>query len=160
MRMAEGVEWALHSCLLLAWVEQDAVSAARLARYYQLPPAYLNKQLQALSKAGILTSLSGPRGGFRLARPPERITLMDVVAAIEGPEAAFRCTEIRQRVPLAGPGVQFPAPCSIAGAMRKAELAWRHALAEQTLADVMAATERSTPEASDRARRWFEDTRA
>ncbi|WP_280206483.1 Rrf2 family transcriptional regulator, partial [Nocardia cyriacigeorgica] len=38
----------------------------------------------------------GARGGFELARRPERITLMDVVSAIEGPDEAFRCTEIRR----------------------------------------------------------------
>ncbi|MFC6932409.1 Rrf2 family transcriptional regulator [Actinomadura yumaensis] len=43
------------------------------------------------------TSTAGARGGFRLARPLERITLMDVVAAIEGPDDAFQCTEIRRR---------------------------------------------------------------
>jgi DNA-binding IscR family transcriptional regulator len=37
----------------------------------------------------VLESLPGPRGGFRLARPPESITLMDVVAAIDGPQEAF-----------------------------------------------------------------------
>jgi Rrf2 family protein len=160
MRMAEGVEWAVHSCLLLAWSGQDTVPAARLARYYQLPAAYLNKQLQALSRAGVLSSLPGPRGGFRLARPPERITLMDIVSAIEGPAEAFRCTEIRERGPLMGPGERYPAPCSIATAMRRAEMAWRRTLAEQTLADVMAAAERSTPAAPSRARQWFENDRA
>src|SRR4051812_21587601 len=86
MRMSEGVEWALHSCLNLAWVEPgEAMTAARLAAFYELPTAYLNKQLQALARAGIVTSTPGPRGGFRLARPPERITLLDVVTAIEGP---------------------------------------------------------------------------
>src|SRR5437879_3327450 len=97
MRMGEGVEWAAHSCLLLAWAGGDAVPAARLASYHRLPPAYLNKQLQALARAGILSSVSGPRGGFRLARPPDQITLWDVVAAVEGLEETFRCTEIRTR---------------------------------------------------------------
>ncbi|WP_181791731.1 RrF2 family transcriptional regulator, partial [Streptomyces phytophilus] len=91
--MTEGVEWALHSCLNLAWAGPDRpVTAARLAAYHELPAPYLNKQLQALVRAGIVASTSGPRGGFRLVRPLARITLMDVVAAIEGPGEAFRCT--------------------------------------------------------------------
>src|ERR1700754_431986 len=98
MRMNQGVEWAAHVLLSLAWVDDGApVSTAALAASYELPQAYLNKQLQALVKAGLLESLPGARGGFRLARPAEKITLMDVVTAIEGPEPAFQCTEIRQQ---------------------------------------------------------------
>nr|BFE48023.1 hypothetical protein GCM10017745_14500 [Saccharothrix mutabilis subsp. capreolus] len=100
--MGEGVEWAVHCCLNLAWIGERAIPATRLAAYYELPAAYLNKQLQALARAGLLTSTPGPRGGFRLARAPERITLMDVVSAVEGPDQAFRCTEIRHRGPAAG----------------------------------------------------------
>ena len=158
MRMSEGVEWAVHSCLILAWVEdRGPVPTARLASRYDLPAPYLNKQLQALGRAGIVTSIPGPKGGFRLARRPERITMMDIVAAIEGPDEAFRCTEIRQRGSAGDITMRaLRRPCSVASAMRTAELAWRRALAAQTLADVMAETERQLPEAGDRVRRWFD----
>lgn len=126
MKMSEGVEWALHSCVNLAWSGPDqAVSAARLAAWHDLPAAYLNKQLQALARAGIVTSTPGPRGGFRLARPLKAISLMDVVAAVEGPEEAFRCAEIRQQGPGAGAPAAYTADCAIAHAMTRAELAWR-----------------------------------
>ncbi|MEU6115324.1 Rrf2 family transcriptional regulator [Streptomyces sp. NPDC047117] len=154
MRMSEGVEWGLHCCVTLAWLGDDRpVSTARLAAFFDLPAAYLNKRLQALVRAGILSSTPGARGGFRLARPPEAITLMDVVAAVEGPDEAFRCMEIRQQ----GAGAElsgrdFRQPCGIATAMRRAELAWRRELAAQTLADILAAAPAA---AADRARRWF-----
>ncbi|MER5960914.1 Rrf2 family transcriptional regulator [Streptomyces sp. NPDC002057] len=152
--MSEGVEWALHSCLNLAWIGPGrAVTAARLAAYHELPPAYLNKQLQALARAGIVTSVSGPKGGFRLARGLDRITLMDVVAAIEGPDEAFRCTEIRQHGP--GAGGTYAAECAIAGAMGRADLAWRRELVAQTLEDVRERAELQAPTAPDRLRRWF-----
>lgn len=153
--MGEGVEWGLHCCLVLAWIGDDeALSTAKLAKWFELPPAYLNKRLQALVRAGVLTSTAGARGGFRLARPPEKITLMDVVSAIEGPEEAFRCSEIRQR----GAGAEAPASefrhaCGISMAMRRAELAWRRELAARTLADLMA---EAPPSAVARARRWHE----
>ncbi|WP_206325234.1 MULTISPECIES: Rrf2 family transcriptional regulator [unclassified Streptomyces] len=168
--MNEGVEWALHSCLNLAWIGPErAVTAARLAAYHELPAAYLNKQLQALVRAGLLTSVSGPKGGFRLARGLDRITLMDVVTALEGPEEAFRCTEIRQQGPGAGSGAGAgsrpgsgagPAggnapECAIAGAMGRADLAWRRELAAQTLDSVRERAERQAPDAPDRIRRWF-----
>ncbi len=155
MRMSEGVEWTLHCCLTLGWLETDEpVSTAKLAATFDLPPAYLNKRLQALVRAGILTSTPGARGGFLLARPPEKITLMEVVAAIEGSTEAFRCTEIRQRG--AGenrPPQEFARQCVVTTAIRKAELAWRRELASQTLADIMAAAPGA---AVERTRRWYE----
>ncbi len=157
--MNEGVEWAVHSCLNLAWLGEDrAVPAAKLAAFYELPAAYLNKQLQALARAGIVTSTSGPRGGFRLARPPEEITLMDVVAAIEGPDEAFRCTEIRHRGG-SGSRSRSETPCAVHTSMRKAELAWRRELASQSIADIAATVDDHSPAAAERVRRWFGDTR-
>ncbi|MFF4775759.1 RrF2 family transcriptional regulator [Microtetraspora fusca] len=153
--MGEGVEWGLHCCLVLAWLDDEApVSTGRLAALFELPPVYLKKRLQALVRAGILTSTPGVQGGFRLARPPEKITLMDVVAAVEGRDEAFRCTEIRRQ----GAGVEAPAgefarPCGIATAMRRAELAWRRELAAQTLADLIADAPAGAPR---RARRFYE----
>ncbi|GII87409.1 transcriptional regulator [Sphaerisporangium siamense] len=157
MRMGEGVEWAVHCCLTLGWLGDDQpVPTAKLAAGYELPPAYLNKQLQALVRAGILTSTAGARGGFRLGRPLDKITLLDVVAAIEGPDEAFQCTEIRQRGSGAeSPARSFLAPCAVATAMRKAELAYRRALAAQTLAEVKGAAERHVPRLGDSVRRWY-----
>ncbi|MEV7519243.1 Rrf2 family transcriptional regulator [Streptomyces sp. NPDC091371] len=154
--MSEGVEWALHSCVNLAWSGPDrAVSAARLAAWHELPAAYLNKQLQALARAGILTSAPGPRGGFRLARPLTAISLMDVVAAVEGPEEAFRCAEIRGQGPGAAPEEGRGAECAIAHAMTRAELAWRRALAAQNLDEIRQQAERQAPEAPERLRAWL-----
>jgi len=157
MRLNEGVEWALHSCLLMAWVgDQQPVPTAKLAAAFELPPAYLNKQLQALARAGIVTSTPGPKGGFQLARQPQEITLMDVLSAIEGPEDAFRCQEIRQRgVGASASEASFAEPCVIAAAMRTAELAWRRALSAQTLADIRADTDRSAPQAAEMMRGWY-----
>src|SRR5947209_8292305 len=102
MRMSDGVEWAIHCCTVLALLPPDlALPAPRLAEFHGVPPAYLAKQLQALARAGIAESVPGARGGYRLARPADEITLLDVVHAIDGPEPAFRCTEIRRRGPAA-----------------------------------------------------------
>jgi Rrf2 family protein len=147
VRMGQGVEWAMHVLLSLAWLQDDdPVSTADLAKSYDLPPTYLNKQLQALVRAGLLESLPGARGGFRLARPVEEITLMEVVAAIEGPEDAFRCTEIRMRgMGQDAPKSAFRETCAVQASMQRAELAWRRALAAQTIADVKAEADLDAP---------------
>jgi Rrf2 family protein len=153
MLMSQGVEWALHTCLNLSWMDTP-VPTGTLAAFYELPPAYLNKQLQALVRAGILTSVSGPRGGFRLAREPDGISLLDIVAAIEGPEELFRCDQILDKGPGDHAGVDYRQSCAFAQAMRGADLAWRRELAGRTVADIRAGVERGHPDspADTRAR--------
>ncbi|WP_026929342.1 RrF2 family transcriptional regulator [Glycomyces tenuis] len=157
MRISEGVEWAAHCCLLLDWMGVDEpVATARLAAGYGLPPAYLNKQLQPLVRAGVLASTPGKRGGFRLARSLEDITLMDVLAAIEGPDEAFQCDEIRKNGVWAElPESAFRAPCAVDTAMRAAELEWRRALASKTLASVQADAELQAPYLRRQVQEWY-----
>lgn len=155
MQMGEGVEWGLHCCLVLAWLDDLApISTGRLAEIFDLPPEYLKKQLQPLAKSGILTSGVGARGGYRLNKEAQEITLMDVVAAIEGSVNPFTCTEVRQRGAGATADVnEFSRRCGISVAMRRAELAWRRELAAQTLADLLVSTPRA---AQERVRRFVE----
>jgi Rrf2 family protein len=147
MKMGRGVEWALHGCVNMAWTPfGEAVNSARLAAFYSLPGAYLNKQFQSLVHAGILTSVSGPRGGFHLARRPENITVLDIVLALEGPDPAFRCEAVLGNVPEAEGRENFARTCLISQTMRQAELAWRQALARQTIAGLADSMERRFPE--------------
>jgi Rrf2 family protein len=62
-----------------------------LAARLDLPAPYLAKILQSLAQASILESVRGPRGGFRLTRPAHRITVGEVVTAIEGPNSFDGC---------------------------------------------------------------------
>ena len=108
MRMSDGVEWGVHACTLLATLPaRGALPAAKLAEYHGVPAAYLAKHLQALARDGVLETVKGARGGYRLARPAADITLADVVEAIDGDEPAFRCTEIRRRGPTAMPAREY-----------------------------------------------------
>ena len=126
MKLSDGVEWGVHVTTLLAVLPPErALPAAKLAEYHGVPAAYLAKHLQALSRGGILESVQGPRGGYRLARPASAITVLDVVEAIDGAEPAFRCTEIRRRGPTAQPASAYRLACGIHRAMDEADAAWR-----------------------------------
>ena len=154
--MGRGVEWAVHCCVNMAWTPAgEAVNSARLAEYYKLPGAYLNKQLQALVHAGILDSVSGQRGGFHLARRPETVTVLDIVLALEGPDPVFRCEGILGNVPDADSEQNFIRTCLISQAMRQAELAWRQALARQTIAGIADSMERRFPQDKEKAVRYL-----
>lgn len=136
--MSEGIEWAIHCCTVLAVLpEGETLPAAKLAEFHGVPPAYLGKHLQALSRAGLVESIAGRQGGFRLAKSADEISLLDVVQAIEGEASAFQCTEIRQRGPAAvAPAEAYLTPCGIAAAMARAENAWQDELKSVSIADI------------------------
>lgn len=137
MKLGDGVEQAIHCVLMLAGLQPDgALPAAALAEYHGVSTSYLLKHLQALAGAGVLVSVPGPRGGYRLGRAPDKITLYDIVIAIEGAAPAFRCTEIRQRGPDPLPEQFFAKPCAVSAAMLKAERAYRDALRQVSVAEL------------------------
>ena len=137
MKLGDGVEQAIHCVLLLSGLDIDAaLPASALAEYHGVSTSYLLKHLQALAGAGLLLSIPGPKGGYRLAREPKYIALLDIVLAIEGPEPAFRCAEIRQRGPSPIAERFHRAPCGVNAAMLRAEKAYRAELAKVSIADL------------------------
>ncbi|GAA2815113.1 RrF2 family transcriptional regulator [Nonomuraea dietziae] len=159
MKMSNGVEWALHSCVTLSQ-SREPVPAARLAELHGTAPAYTAKQLQALSRAGIVGSTMGQSGGYVLTRPASEISALEVVRAIDGDEPAYRCTEIRQRGPLGIPAERCARPCAIARAMAAAQDAWSHALAQVSIAGLAADIDAdSDGTAMPDVRRWLATTR-
>jgi len=138
MQISKGVEWACHAAILMAALPKDkALKADALARFHELPAAYMAKQLQAMSKAGLVISSRGARGGYRLAKAPAEINLWDITAAIEGHKHAFRCSEIRQKGPCAVKKIHCKTPCSIAASFWAAETAFREALQKTSLVQIM-----------------------
>ncbi|HTK17554.1 MAG TPA: Rrf2 family transcriptional regulator [Acidimicrobiia bacterium] len=157
MKLSDGVEWGVHVCTLLAVLPPDsALPAARLAEYHGVPSAYLAKHLQALAGAGVLDTVKGPRGGYRLARPPAEITVLDVVEAIDGAEPPFRCAEIRRRGPAAVAAREYKLPCGIHRAFTRADAVWRKELADTTIASLAIGVIQEAPRAAvEKATRWL-----
>lgn len=139
MKLSEGVEAAIHCAAALTGMEEGAtMPGAALAEQFGLSSSYLLKHLNALVAAGIFESVPGPTGGYRLARAAAEISLLDIVLAVEGPQPAFRCGEIRQRGPARLPASAYVKPCGINAAMLRAEKAYRAALAAERLSDIVA----------------------
>ncbi len=158
MKLSDGIEWGVHVCTVLASLPADAaLPAAKLAEFHGVPAAYLAKHLQALAGAGVLETVRGPRGGYRLARPATDISVLEVVEAIEGDEPAFRCTEIRRRGPAALPAREYTKTCGIHAAFGKADDAWRAVLRETTIADLFMGVLRDVPRAGlEKGARWLQ----
>jgi len=66
-------------------------SSAELAETYHMPRAVVSNLLKEFSRAGLLESRRGLKGGYRLARPAAEITLLDMLNAIEGPVQLIEC---------------------------------------------------------------------
>jgi Rrf2 family protein len=134
MKLSDGVEWAIHCVMVLGGLPTGAtLSGKSLSEFHGIPESYLLKHLKLLVTEGILASVSGPRGGYRLAKALETITLLDIVEAIDGQRPAFRCTEIRRRGPCGLNDGAYPRPCGINRAMLRAEAEYRKALSRESL---------------------------
>lgn len=157
MKMSEGVEWTAHACVLLAALPPGiGLPANALAEFHALAPAYMAKHMQALARAGVVESVRGPRGGYRLARPATEISLWDIVEAIEGDEPGFRCSEIRQQGPCVTPGADFRKPCEIHAAFNRADAAWRAELKATNLGDMAKEVARKvTPQRRAATTQWL-----
>jgi Rrf2 family transcriptional regulator, nitric oxide-sensitive transcriptional repressor len=76
-------EYALRAVVMLAREPQRAYSAEQIAGATRVPRRYTHKVLQGLVRAELVRSQSGPGGGYALVRPPEDLSILDVVNAVQ-----------------------------------------------------------------------------
>jgi Rrf2 family protein len=84
-RVSEAAALALHAVAMLTQHKEAVLTTGTIAAALKCSASHLSKVMQRLVRAGFVTSGRGPRGGFRLAKPPEQISLLDVLETIEGP---------------------------------------------------------------------------
>ncbi len=136
-----GVEYGIH-CLLFLVDERGQsreASVRDLAELQGVPLEYLAKVFTKLARAGLVVATEGVRGGFRLARAPGEISVLDIVAAIDGPKAIFDCREVRERCAIfdeAAPDWAVSGPCAIHKVMLNAQQQMETALARQNILDL------------------------
>lgn len=90
MRISAKTDYAVRAVVELAAAGADdehPVKSERLATAQDIPLRFLENILMQLRQAGIVVSRRGAEGGYRLAKPPEEITVADVIRAIDGPLA-------------------------------------------------------------------------
>lgn len=91
LRISEAASFAMHAMGLIAATSDESLTVRSIAERFKISQAHLSKVLQRLAKVGLLTSVRGPKGGFSLSRPSDRVTLLEVFEAIEGPLAPTVC---------------------------------------------------------------------
>lgn len=101
------------------------IQVADIARRQELPPKYLHVLMGSLKAAGLVKVLRGPAGGCELARSPGRITVLEVVEALEG------------RAPASETATDpTPGARAVAELWERSAEAWREVLRQSTLADL------------------------
>jgi len=85
VKLSSRSEYGIRALLELAQrLGQGPIQSRDIAERQEIPDAYLNQLLLTLRKAGIVQSVRGPAGGHLLARAPERVTLAEVIGALDG----------------------------------------------------------------------------
>ncbi len=84
VKISEGVSLAMHSMLLMSLHEGDILTTKFIAETLNASATHLAKIIQRLNNAKLVESIRGPKGGSKLARAKEQITLMEIFEAIEG----------------------------------------------------------------------------
>ena len=93
--LAQKTRYALRALLFLVEEGRGApVRAQAIAETQRIPRKYLELIMLDLKNAGLVTSVRGPKGGYRLTRHPRQISFGDIVCAIEGPVALIPCASV------------------------------------------------------------------
>jgi Rrf2 family protein len=112
VRISAKADYAVRAALELAAAAQPPTKGERLAEAQGIPLKFLENILGDLRQSGLVLSQRGPDGGYRLERPPEEITVADVIRAVDGPLASVR-SQRPEAMHYAGPAEEL-APVWIA----------------------------------------------
>ena len=104
-------------------------NAAQLAELTRLAVPTVSKVLKQLHRRGLVTSVRGAHGGYRLAQPPEQITAAQILDALEGPVALIECARSTHHC-----GIE--STCGVGHAWQRVNLAIRRSLQEITLLEL------------------------
>jgi len=144
LRLTSTADYAIRAMIHLACRPDGTVCLKNeIAAACKVPPSFLAKILRRLVQADLLSSTRGAKGGFRLARPPEEISLLEVVRAIEGPLAVAPCTACPCDCPWCG-------ACPADSVWQQAQHAVEQVLSASSLAQLADSARQRLDEFADR----------
>lgn len=95
MKLSTKARYGLRAMLCLALSDRDRwVMTKEIAEQQHLPLTYLEQLMMSLRKAGLVSAVRGARGGYMLAREADKITLAEIVEALEGPIHIADCSDV------------------------------------------------------------------
>ena len=132
LRLSKKADYALMAMKHLALRSDGSTSAREIASLYDIPIELLAKILQRLVRRSLLVSQQGTRGGYQLARMPERISVADVIQAIDGPVTVTACSSSE------GANCEQFAKCNVRDPLWRVRERILTALGECTIAELAA----------------------
>ena len=131
MEMTRAADYGLRAMLYLSRrMDAGSVLIGDIAAAMEIPAQFLHKVMPRLVKAGLLHSRRGARGGYRLAKEPQSVTVLDIIEAIDGPILVNRCL-------VGSADCSRIGKCSIEQVCKQAQKAITGKLNEYSLADVV-----------------------
>ena len=126
MKYSNATNYALHTMVhLLRLPQNNTIGVQELAEFQKLSPTYLSKILTKLTKAGLIESTPGAKGGYKISKSSNEISFLDVITAIEGDTNLFNCSIHRHE------------GCLIEGVMRQSEENMKEELRKRLLIDIV-----------------------
>jgi Rrf2 family cysteine metabolism transcriptional repressor len=126
--------------------EAPPVALSTVAETELLPLSYLEHLVAKLREAGLVSSVRGAHGGYRLARPTDEIAMLDVVQALEGPITPMECFELdREGRVLCSHETDGDQACATKLLWTRVQGGISKALAGTTLAELVEFADQHTP---------------
>ncbi|KKK68026.1 hypothetical protein LCGC14_2948190 [marine sediment metagenome] len=139
MKLSMAAELAVRGIMVLTSRHGNGtVPMAEICRARDLPRDYMTRIFAMLSRANLVSSIRGKGGGYRLAREPDQITLLDVIEAVQGPLALNLC---QQQPPQCD-----EEDCPVEPVWRDLQQQVQVALKSKTLAQLVCQRENCTPD--------------
>ena len=135
LQLTKRTEYGLIAMVHMVDRPGQVVSVREIGELYPLPRRLLAEVLKDLARLGLVHSHRGPTGGYSLARPAERITLADVVQALEG---APELTNCESSIALRSGGCEVKPMCRIRSPIQRVRATLWRALEETTLRSLAA----------------------
>ncbi len=136
MKFSTKVRYGMYAMVELACRHDGSpIQLGSIAEHQSVSPKYLHAVMQQLKVASLVRTVRGARGGFVLARAPEKIALIDVIEALDGPIGVTECSKLAMSdCPRSSRCVARRVWCSVSDGIR-------HVLEDQTLAELAAQVE-------------------
>jgi Rrf2 family protein len=132
MKLSKKTDYALRALIYLSLrYEKGSVQIKEISAREKLPTKFLENILLSLRKAGVLRSKLGLKGGYSLARPPEQITLGEVIRILDGTIAPMGCVSHVEYE-----SCPAEAGCAVKSVMQDVRNAVARILDDTTLADL------------------------
>ena len=104
MKLSTKGKYGLYAMIFLAQRQGEGPQSLKAFGELNLPEAYLEQLLGALRRAGLVNTVRGTQGGYLLSREPERITVKEILEAMEGPLRFSDCVAEADQPPCAHSG--------------------------------------------------------